>query len=159
MHINEFVGLAVTAMGYGGGITTTVVSLMANVNKSDRAVATRGAILLVFTLVLEVPERCETVSYFFRSLGSVIGLSLGSTLLQSTLRSTLRHTVQGKDADEVRLKMNLILNASSILLSNRSQCGSKNPLHTSFSWTQRPEKACLPLTELPFIVLRSFPWP
>ena len=46
-----------------------------------------------------------------RSLGSVIGLSLGSTFFQSTLRSTLRHTVQGKNADEVRLKMNLILDA------------------------------------------------
>lgn len=102
MQINEFIGLAVTAMGYGGGITTSVVSLMANVNKSDQAVATGGAI---FPLVLEVSERRETVSYFFRSIGSVIGLSLGNTLLQSTLCSTLRQTIQGKDADEVRLKI------------------------------------------------------
>lgn len=62
MQINEFVGLAVTAMGYGGGITTTVVSLMANVNKSDQAVATGGAILVIFALVLELSECRETVS-------------------------------------------------------------------------------------------------
>jgi len=109
LQIIEFVGLAVTAMGYGGGITTTVVSLMTNVNKSDQAVVTGGAILIIFALVLGLSERRDTVSYFFRSLGSVIGLSLGSTFLQSTLRSTLQHTVQGKNADEVRLKMNLIL--------------------------------------------------
>ena len=49
-------------MGYGGGITTTVVSLMANVNKSDQAVATGGAILVIFALVLELSECRETVS-------------------------------------------------------------------------------------------------
>lgn len=75
-------GLAVTALGYGGGITTSVVSLIANVDKSDQAVGT-------------------AVSYFFRSLGSVIGLSIGSTLVQMSLQSTLRHTIQGKDADEI----------------------------------------------------------
>ncbi|KAJ3573810.1 hypothetical protein NP233_g2185 [Leucocoprinus birnbaumii] len=75
-------GLAVTAMGYGGGITTSVVALIANVEQSDQAVAT-------------------AVSYFFRSLGSVIGLAIGSTLVQISLRNTLRHTVQGKDADEI----------------------------------------------------------
>ncbi|KXN85815.1 Vacuolar membrane amino acid uptake transporter fnx2, partial [Leucoagaricus sp. SymC.cos] len=74
-------GLAVTALGYGGGITTSLVSLIANVDRSDQAVAT-------------------AVTYFFRSLGSVVGLSVGSTLVQTTLRSTLRHTVKGKDADE-----------------------------------------------------------
>ncbi|KAF9447576.1 MFS general substrate transporter, partial [Macrolepiota fuliginosa MF-IS2] len=76
-------GLAVTAFGYGGGITTSLVSLIANVDKSDQAVATAA------------------VTYFFRSLGSVVGLSIGSTLVQTTLRSTLRHTLQGKDADEL----------------------------------------------------------
>ncbi|KAJ3565400.1 hypothetical protein NP233_g7660 [Leucocoprinus birnbaumii] len=75
-------GLAVTAMGYGGGITTSVVALIANVDQSDQAVAT-------------------AVSYFFRSLGSVIGLSIGSTLVQIGLQNTLRHTVQGEDADEI----------------------------------------------------------
>ncbi|XP_006464043.1 hypothetical protein AGABI2DRAFT_153035 [Agaricus bisporus var. bisporus H97] len=75
-------GLAVTALGYSGGITTSLVSLIANVNRSDQAVAT-------------------AVTYFFRSLGSVVGLSVGSTLVQTTLRSRLHHLVEGKHADEV----------------------------------------------------------
>jgi hypothetical protein len=41
------------------------------------------------------------VSYLFRSLGSVIGLSIGSTLMQSTLRSVLHRTLQGKNVEEV----------------------------------------------------------
>lgn len=35
------------------------------------------------------------VSYLFRSLGSVVGLSIGSTLLQVSLRNSLRATLKG----------------------------------------------------------------
>jgi hypothetical protein len=42
------------------------------------------------------------VSYLFRSLGSVVGLSLGSTLLQGTLRRQLRAHLIGTDIEEVR---------------------------------------------------------
>jgi hypothetical protein len=43
----------------------------------------------------------HAVSYLFRSLGSVIGLSIGSTLIQDTLRSTLHKRLSGADVDEV----------------------------------------------------------
>ena len=41
------------------------------------------------------------VSYLFRSLGSVIGLSIGSALVQSSLRRTLFARLQGEDVEEV----------------------------------------------------------
>lgn len=47
----------------------------------------------------------NVVSYLFRSLGSVIGLSIGSTLIQTTLRSVLHRTLQGKDVDQVRSQL------------------------------------------------------
>jgi len=76
------VGLALTSWGNGSGITTSLISLIANAGKVDQAIAT-------------------AVSYLFRSLGSVIGLSIGSTLVQTTLRSVLHRTLQGKDVDEL----------------------------------------------------------
>ena len=42
------------------------------------------------------------VSYLFRSLGSVVALSIGSTLIQDTLRTSLRKHLSGIDAEEVR---------------------------------------------------------
>jgi hypothetical protein len=45
------------------------------------------------------------VSYLFRSLGSVIALSIGSTLFQDTLRGSLRSHLSGVDADEVRITL------------------------------------------------------
>jgi hypothetical protein len=41
------------------------------------------------------------VSYLFRSLGSVVGLSVGATLVQGTLRSSLQRKLSGQDVDEV----------------------------------------------------------
>ncbi|KAF9445146.1 member of the major facilitator superfamily [Macrolepiota fuliginosa MF-IS2] len=76
------VGLAITALGNGGGITSSLISLIANAGKADQAIAT-------------------AVSYLFRSLGSVIGLSIGSTIVQTTLRSVLHRTLHGKDVDEI----------------------------------------------------------
>jgi hypothetical protein len=43
----------------------------------------------------------HAVSYLFRSLGSVIGLSVGSTLIQGTLLSALHRKLTGADVDEV----------------------------------------------------------
>ncbi|KXN86817.1 Vacuolar membrane amino acid uptake transporter fnx2, partial [Leucoagaricus sp. SymC.cos] len=76
------VGLALTSWGNGCGITTSLVSLIANAGQADQAIAT-------------------AVSYLFRSLGSVIGLSIGSTLVQSTLRSVLHRTLKGKNVEEI----------------------------------------------------------
>lgn len=78
-------GLVAASLGNGTGITTSLISLIANAGAKDQAIAT-------------------AVSYLFRSLGSVVGLSVGSTLVQSTLRGVLKGRLEGKgvDVDEVR---------------------------------------------------------
>ena len=67
----------------GCGLTTTLVSLIGQAGPADQAVAT-------------------AVSYLFRSLGSVLCLSVGSTVFQATLRRRLSSTLEGADVDEVR---------------------------------------------------------
>ncbi|KAF8885361.1 major facilitator superfamily-domain-containing protein [Infundibulicybe gibba] len=69
-------------IGIGGGITTCLVALIANAGSADQAIAT-------------------AVSYLFRSLGSVVGLSVGSMLIQSSLKSSLRRKLAGSDVDEI----------------------------------------------------------
>ncbi|PPQ81566.1 hypothetical protein CVT25_013409 [Psilocybe cyanescens] len=78
------IGLVITSIGNGSGITTSLISLIANAGQEDQAIAT-------------------AVSYLFRSLGSVVGLSVGSTIAQGTLRSALRRRLSGAgiDVDEV----------------------------------------------------------
>ncbi|KAH8827603.1 MFS general substrate transporter [Flagelloscypha sp. PMI_526] len=63
-------------------ITTTLIAIIANAGPADQAIAT-------------------AVSYLFRSLGMVIGTSIGSTLLQDILRSRLTEKLHGKDIDEI----------------------------------------------------------
>ncbi len=67
----------------GSGLTTTLVALIANAGPEDQAVAT-------------------AVSYLFRSLGSVVGLSVSTTITQNVLRQSLRKRLTGGDIDEVR---------------------------------------------------------
>ncbi|KAF3909287.1 hypothetical protein ABW20_dc0107563 [Dactylellina cionopaga] len=69
-------GLFVVGLGNGIGVTTTLIAVIARSGARDQAVGT-------------------AVSYLFRSLGSVIGVSLGSTFLQAALRSTLRKELDG----------------------------------------------------------------
>ncbi|KAK6349224.1 hypothetical protein TWF730_009976 [Orbilia blumenaviensis] len=69
-------GLAITGLGSGSGITTILVALIARSGSRDQAVST-------------------AVSYLFRSLGSVVGVSVGSTLLQGSLRAQLRKELKG----------------------------------------------------------------
>lgn len=80
--VQVIAGLALTALGNGSGITTSLISLIANAGQVDQAIAT-------------------AVSYLFRSLGSVIGLSIGSTLVQTTLRSVLHRTLHGENVEEI----------------------------------------------------------
>lgn len=42
------------------------------------------------------------VSYLFRSLGNVIGISISSTLTQNALRASLHSHLSGPDVDVVR---------------------------------------------------------
>ncbi|KJA21585.1 hypothetical protein HYPSUDRAFT_67708 [Hypholoma sublateritium FD-334 SS-4] len=76
------IGIVISSVGNGSGITTSLISLIANAGQADQAIAT-------------------AVSYLFRSLGSVVGLSVGSTLVQGTLRSALQRRLSGEDVDEI----------------------------------------------------------
>ncbi|KAF9473933.1 member of the major facilitator superfamily, partial [Pholiota conissans] len=84
--VTSAIGIAIGNVGNGGGITTSLISLIANAGHADQAIAT-------------------AVSYLFRSLGSVVGLSVGSTLVQGTLRSALLRRLSGADVDEIVRKV------------------------------------------------------
>ncbi|KAJ7290334.1 member of the major facilitator superfamily [Mycena rebaudengoi] len=75
-------GALLLAIGNASGITTSLIALISNAGPADQAMAT-------------------AVSYLFRSLGSVVGMSISSTLLQSFLRATLREKLTGSDVDEI----------------------------------------------------------
>ncbi|KAJ2912592.1 hypothetical protein MD484_g7815, partial [Candolleomyces efflorescens] len=76
------VGLLISSIGNSAGITTSLISLIANAGPEDQAIAT-------------------AVSYLFRSLGSVVGISTGSTIVQMSLRSTLIKRLSGQDVEEI----------------------------------------------------------
>ncbi|KAG6809847.1 hypothetical protein H0H92_014506 [Tricholoma furcatifolium] len=80
------IGLAVSSMGSGIGITTSLVALIANAGPEDQAIVT-------------------AVSYLFRSLGSVVGVSVGSTIVQETLRTYLRRRLSGDNVEEIILRV------------------------------------------------------
>ncbi|EGN95697.1 hypothetical protein SERLA73DRAFT_113391 [Serpula lacrymans var. lacrymans S7.3] len=76
-------GLIISRLGGGAGISSVLVALLANAGREDKATAT-------------------AVSYLFRSLGSLIGVSLGSTVMQDVLRKSLREYSKGStDIDEL----------------------------------------------------------
>lgn len=99
MYCLFFVSLLTRILG--SGITTSLISLIANAGQEDQAIATAGTLLSFRTVALLTPAQNHAVSYLFRSLGSVVGLSVGSTLVQGTLRSTLHRKLSGTDVDEV----------------------------------------------------------
>lgn len=77
------VGLVMGGFSNGIGVTTSLIGLIANASIEDQAVAT-------------------ACSYLFRSLGSVVGLSLSATVVQQSLRTQLRDRLNsGKDADKI----------------------------------------------------------
>ncbi|EIN06459.1 MFS general substrate transporter [Punctularia strigosozonata HHB-11173 SS5] len=75
-------GFVCLSLGNGGGITSTLIALIANAGAADQAIAT-------------------AVSYLFRSLGSVVGVSVGGSLVQDALRQRLRQRLPGHAADEI----------------------------------------------------------
>lgn len=76
-------GMVFSAFGNGIGVTTTLIGLISNATFEDQAVVT-------------------ACSYLFRSLGSVIGLSLSSTVVQQLLRERLRLRLKdSKDIDYI----------------------------------------------------------
>ena len=80
-------GLAMGGFGNGIGVTTSLIGLIANAEPQDQAVAT-------------------ACSYLFRSLGSVVGLSLSAAVVQQSLRNQLRERLKsGKDAEDIVKKV------------------------------------------------------
>ncbi|KAJ6079316.1 hypothetical protein N7467_009069 [Penicillium canescens] len=76
-------GMMIAAFGNGIGVTTTLIGLISNATYEDQAVVT-------------------ACSYLFRSLGSVIGLSLSSTVVQQLLRDRLRSGLKdSKNIDQI----------------------------------------------------------
>ncbi|PKY02514.1 MFS multidrug transporter [Aspergillus campestris IBT 28561] len=76
-------GMVFSGFGNGIGVTSTLISLISNSTPEDQAVVT-------------------ACSYLFRSLGSVIGLSLSSTVVQQALRTRLRSALRdSKDVDQI----------------------------------------------------------
>jgi predicted MFS family arabinose efflux permease len=65
------VGLCISAFSNGIGVTTTLIALISNAKHQDQAIAT-------------------ACSYLFRSLGSVLGVSLAATAANSALRFQLK---------------------------------------------------------------------
>ncbi|KAF7535776.1 hypothetical protein G7Z17_g13147 [Cylindrodendrum hubeiense] len=83
----EVLGLVITSLGAGCGITTTLVGLLANAAVEDTAVVI-------------------ACSYLFRSLGSSIGISTGSAVLQQVLRTQLAARLpNGDEAREIEEKV------------------------------------------------------
>ncbi|KAF4511724.1 hypothetical protein G6O67_003496 [Ophiocordyceps sinensis] len=83
----ETMGLVMTAIGGGSGMTTTLVGLLAHARPKD------GAMVVA-------------CSYLFRSLGSSIGISINSAVLQQTLRlQLLARLDSGAEAREVEQRV------------------------------------------------------
>jgi len=76
------IGLALMNLGGWSALTSTLIALIANAGPENQAVAT-------------------AVSYLFRSLGSVVVLSVATTLFQETLRTRLRQKLTGADVEEI----------------------------------------------------------
>ncbi|KAI9816059.1 MAG: hypothetical protein M1827_002051 [Pycnora praestabilis] len=79
------VGLAIGGFSNGIGVTSTLIALrqVSNATAADQAIAT-------------------ACSYLFRSLGSVVGVSLASTVAQQSLRNQLRDRLKsGEDAEDI----------------------------------------------------------
>ncbi|QRV76673.1 major facilitator superfamily transporter [Ceratobasidium sp. AG-Ba] len=74
--------------GFGGSslITSTLIALIASVDKKDYAVATG-------------------ISYLFRTTGQVLGVSLSGALVQAVLTSSLRKGITGPGAEEIILRI------------------------------------------------------
>jgi hypothetical protein len=89
----------------GVGVTTTLVALIATATVADQAVVIAGKSNpnnssntkeSTLTLDSSIP-----VSYLFRSLGVVVGISVSTALVQSSLRRSLEEVLEGENVAEV----------------------------------------------------------
>ncbi|GAM89435.1 hypothetical protein ANO11243_074730 [Dothideomycetidae sp. 11243] len=85
MHnvVGVTIGMCLSGLSNGAGMTSLLVGLIANASKQDQAVAT-------------------ACSYLFRSLGSVFGVSMAATVVNQVLRQTLAKRLAGSgNAEEI----------------------------------------------------------
>ena len=102
------IGLVLGGLFLGVGVTTTLIGLIANAAPEDQAIAT-------------------ACSYLFRSLGSVVILSLSASIIQQSLRNELRESLgSGKDVDEimkrVRQSLDYVKTLEPAVRENVRQC-------------------------------------
>lgn len=103
--LGVLIGLSLVGSGGGSTITTTLISVIANADPADQAIAT-------------------ACTYLFRSLGSVVGVSLSATVVQQSLRTLLRANLHsGDEADK------MYVNPSCSLAFRRQR-------HTDYNSTQ-----------------------
>ncbi|RUS34143.1 major facilitator superfamily domain-containing protein [Jimgerdemannia flammicorona] len=72
--------LVIVGFGFGSGLTTTLIAMLASVEPKDIAVA-------------------ASMSYLFRSTGGVLGISICSATFQSLLKSELIANIHGPNAE------------------------------------------------------------
>ena len=85
--VGTIIGMVISGFGNGIGVTSSLISLIANATPQDQAVTT-------------------ACSYLFRSMGSVVGLSVSATVVQQVLRNELRDPLKsGNAADEIVRKV------------------------------------------------------
>lgn len=80
------IGIIFSGFGNGIGVTSSLVAIIAAAGPKDQAVGT-------------------AVSYLFRALGTVTGVSVGSMLVQNRLRAELAARLKGDDIDEIVRKV------------------------------------------------------
>lgn len=86
----------------GGGLTTSLVAMLSSVEPegmaSERLILPQFLALNLYFLDIAT---IASISYLFRSTGSVIGVSLVSTVFQSKLKQYLEQSITGPDAQRV----------------------------------------------------------
>jgi MFS family permease len=102
------VGMTFGGFGIGIGVTSTLIGLSMSFPLSL-------LLLLTHEVANAAPEDqavTTACSYLFRSLGSVVGIALGSTTIQQSLRSNLKDALgSGKEAEEIVQKVRRSLDA------------------------------------------------
>ncbi|PWW75990.1 MFS general substrate transporter [Tuber magnatum] len=85
-------GIVCMGFGNGIGVTSALIALISAAGQEEQAVAT-------------------AISYLFRALGQVTGVSVSSMLVQGNLRTELTRVLDGADVDEIVHKVRSSLGA------------------------------------------------
>ena len=108
LHWAPFVYLSLTGLGYGGVLVVALVSLISSVDREYQAVVT-------------------SASFAFRSIGSILGISITSTVFEHILRKELGSRLgHNSEADHLisrlRNKFDEIQYLSPVLRQNVFDC-------------------------------------